>query len=290
MTPVRLDLTTRLARRSGCSTTSTRWSTRGGRRRRCWRRSTTARYVAAVHARVRGPPAPTSPGPGHRRRPGLRRDARGVGPRRPGHARLCRGGVGGRRRARRQLLRRPAPRDAHPRVAASASTTTPPSASSGCSTTAPSASPTSTSTCTTATASSGCSGTTRGCSPSRCTRAAGTCSPAPAGRRTSAGPPRGARPPTSRSRPGTGDAGWLRALDASCRRGARLRPGRPGDPARLRHPPARPAGAPGHHRRRAAPRPRALHDLAHEVGTAGGSRSAEAATSSSRSCRGRGRT
>ena len=47
--------------------------------------------------------------------------------------------------------------------AASASTTTSRSASSGCSTRAPSGSPTSTSTSTTATASSGSSGTTRGC-------------------------------------------------------------------------------------------------------------------------------
>ena len=84
------------------------------------------------------------------------------------------------------------------RAAGSASTTTPRSPSGGCWTRAPSGWPTSTWTRTTATASRRSSGTTRGSSPSPCTRPAGRCSPAPAGRATPAG--RAPRAPRSTSR------------------------------------------------------------------------------------------
>ena len=51
---------------------------------------------------------------------------------------------------------------------------------------------------------------------------------------------------------GTGDAGWLRAFDAVVPRCCRLPAAGDREPARLRHPPARPARAPDLHRRRPA--------------------------------------
>ena len=114
MAPVRLDLTTRLARPSACFDPTPRCCPRGRRRRRCWRPSTTATTsMPCTAASVDPTRSPTTPGPWHRRRPGLRRHARGLGPDRPGHPRHLPRGLAGRDRARRQLLRRPAPRDAH---------------------------------------------------------------------------------------------------------------------------------------------------------------------------------
>ena len=64
---------------------------------------------------------------------------------------------------------------------------------------------------------------------------------------------------------GTGDAGWLRAFDAVVPPLLRaVPPGDAGQPARLRHAPARPAGPPGADHRRAAGGPPRLHQLAHE--------------------------
>ena len=76
---------------------------------------------------------------------------------------------------------------------------------------------------------------------------------------------------------------------AAARAGVRAR--RPRLPARLRHPRARPARAPRHHRRRPAPGARdAPRPRARGRPAGGGWRSGAGATSSSRSCRGRGRT
>ena len=119
MAPVRLDLTTRLARSLGVLDHVTSAGRRASPTTTCSPRCTTATTsppcAAASADPGAGRPAPRA---GHRRRPGLRRDARGVGPHRPGHpsssaaacgrATLEHGG---------QLLRRAAPRDA--RLAAS---------------------------------------------------------------------------------------------------------------------------------------------------------------------------
>ena len=116
MAPVRLDLTTRLARSPRrARPRHPRWSPEVA----------DDDVLATVHdrdvhrgraPRLRRPDGRRrQPGPRHRRRPGLRRDARGLGPDRPGHPRHLPRGVAGRHRARRQLLRRPAPRDARPR-------------------------------------------------------------------------------------------------------------------------------------------------------------------------------
>ena len=101
------------------------------------------------------------------------------------------------------------------------------------------------------------------------------------------------RPSTSRCRPGTGDAGWLRAFHAVVPAGRRA----PSTPrcwspstAVTRHLPG-PAGPPGAVRRRAARgRTSALHAWRTRSATGGGSRSAAAATSSSTWSRARGRT
>ena len=215
MAPVRLDLTTRLASALGVLDHVTPAGPRGRRRRRARHRARPrlhrggAPRLRRPHGRRRRTaawaPRTTPPSPACTRpRPAIAQ----------GTLEICRGVWQGDIGARRQLLRRPAPRDARPRAAASASTTTSPSASSGCSTTAPSGSPTSTSTCTTATASSGCSGTTRGCSRSRCTRAAGPVPRHRLARRHRRPVGARARRSTSRCRRAPATPRWLRAIHA----------------------------------------------------------------------------
>ena len=176
--------------------------------------STTAALIEAVVRAGTDPElARAAPRARHRRQPGLR----GHAPRRRPRRRRHRRGLSARSGAASRCTAPTSPAACTTRCptgpAASASTTTSPSASSSCSTTAPSGSPTSTSTSTTATASRRSSGTTRGCSRSRCTRPARCSSPAPASRHDIGGPDaRGHAPSTSRSRPGTADAGLAARL------------------------------------------------------------------------------
>ena len=202
-------------------------------------------------------------GLGHRRQPGLRGHARGRGARGRRQPRGVPPGLERRVAARREHHRRPAPRDARTGPAASASTTTSRSASSGCSTRAPSGWRTSTSTCTTATASSRSSGTTRGCSRSPCTRPGRCSSPGTGFPEDLGGAGAEGTAVNVALPPGTADAGWLRAFHAVVPdAGARVRAGGAGHPARLRLARRGPAGAPDAQRRRPAggvprpPRPR----------------------------------
>ena len=293
MAPVRLDLTTRLARSLGVLD---HVDPAGPRRRR--RRGARHRARPRLHRRGARAPRPT------RRRADVHRglgtdDDPAFAGMHEAWARIVQGTlehlprrVAGRPRARRQLLRRPAPRHArlrrrvlhlqrrrrrHP-VAAR------PRRRSG--------SPTSTSTCTTATASSGCSGTTHACSRSRCTRAdvhlfPGTGWPAdiggPVG--TGHGRQRGAAARHRRLRLAARD----RVRRAPAR--ARLRPRRPRHPARLRHPHARPARPTSRSPSTPSAAPTSRCTTWRTRWPADdGSRSVAAGTSSSRWCRARGPT
>ena len=216
MSPVRVDLTMRLAEELGVT---------GRRLRMVPAPMADDDLIATVHdpRADRGGRAgwARSPAPGEERR-GLGTDDNPV---------FARHAPGGGARGRRQRRGVPPGVDRRERCtaptspaacttrcatgpAASASTTTSRSASSGCSTRAPSGSRTSTSTSTTATASSRSSGTTRGCSPSPCTRPGRCCSPAPASPRTPAARTREGTAVNVALPPGTADAGWLRAFHA----------------------------------------------------------------------------
>ena len=256
--PVRLDLTTRLCRDARRARPRRPAGPRG-RRRRHARHRARPRLHRVPSAAPRPTPRPPTPTAGL----GTDDDPAFVGMHEAsarivqGTLEVCRRVWRGRGRARRQLLRRPAPRDAHPRAPASASTTT-----------------------------SGVGiqwlldhGADRVAyvdidvhhgdgvermfwnDPRVLTISLhengqhlfpGTGWPADIGGPDARGTAANVALP-----PGTGG---LRVA-ARHRRGrraarARLRPRRPRQPARLRHPPARPPRPPRHHRRRAAPRPR----------------------------------
>ena len=257
MNPIRVDLTIALARDARRPRPARRAVDAARRhRRRPADRCTTPRLHRGGDGRQRRPrrrstsragsaPTTTRPSPGcTRRRPARRRRERRGGP----------PGVDRRRRPRRQHRRRPAPRDARPgqrllrlqRRGGGDPLAAGPRRASG--------SPTSTSTCTTATA---------------CEQIfyddPRVLTISPARDRPDALP--GHRLPGRLGWPGcAGLRGQRRAAarapatragcgpsTPSCRRCvARVRARRPGDPARLRHPPRRPAGPPGAQRRRPA--------------------------------------
>ena len=202
MSPVRVDLTMRLARELGVA---------GERLRTVPAPMADDDLIATVHdpalieAVMRAGKDPGGFDAGararQRRQPGLPRHAPRRRPRRRRHRRGVPPGVERREPPQRQHHRRPAPRDARPGQRLlhlqRRRRRHPLAARPG----RQRRSPTSTSTSTTATASRRSSTTTRGCSRSPCTRPARRSSPAPASRRTSAArTPRAARS-TSPCRP-----------------------------------------------------------------------------------------